>query len=99
MEVIAEPQNPLMMSNGSLMDIEQIATIHRGTIEGANFTVAVPKDTQSHCLLIHCHGFRPEGMFAEVDDLFWARLVQNGWTVAVTSYRRPGLIGMEGIEG
>eukprot|EP01117_Protostelium_nocturnum_P003796 TRINITY_DN15058_c0_g1_i1.p1 TRINITY_DN15058_c0_g1~~TRINITY_DN15058_c0_g1_i1.p1 ORF type:complete len:385 (+),score=115.54 TRINITY_DN15058_c0_g1_i1:118-1272(+) len=78
--------------------LEEIATVHRGTIEGANFCVGVPKEGDTSCLLIHCHGFRPEGMHAELDDTFWLRLIQQGWTVAITSYRRPGLIVADAIR-
>ena len=81
--------------------LEDIATMHRGVIDGAVFCVAVPKVVDSSsCLLIYCHGFRPEGTpaFAEIDDVFWLRLVQQGWTVAATSYRRSGLIVADAIR-
>lgn len=94
-----ETNTLLTTSTGALIDLESIATVHRGCIEGANFVVAEPRE-KGHCLLIHCHGFRPEGTppFAEMDDLFWLRLVQQGWTVAVTSYRRSGLIVGDAIR-
>ncbi len=59
--------------------LEDVATVHRGSIDGAVFCVAVPKAADSSCLLIYCHGFRPEGtpLFAEIDDPFWLRLVQQ----------------------
>jgi hypothetical protein len=52
------------------------------------------------CLLIHAHGFRPEGgpLVSEIDDTFWFRLVQQGWAVGVTSYRRTGLIVADAIK-
>lgn len=80
--------------------LEDIATLHRGVINGALFCVAVPNEGARDCLLIHAHGFRPEGQpqYAEVEDRFWHRLVQQGWTVAVTSYRRNGLIVADAIR-
>jgi hypothetical protein len=80
--------------------LEDIATVHRGAIDDAVFCVAVPKESDSSCLLIYCHGFRPEGtpLFANIDDPFWLRLVQQGWTVAATSYRRSGLVVADAIR-
>lgn len=82
------------------LDLESIATIHRGSIDGAVFCCAVPKESDASCLLIYCHGFRPEGtpLFAEIDDPFWIRLVSQGWTVAATSYRKSGLIVADAIK-
>jgi hypothetical protein len=70
----------LTTSTGSTLQLEDIATVHRGVIEGAVFTVAVPKTDEAvraQCCLIYCHGFRPENTpaFAEIDDLFWCVVV------------------------
>lgn len=74
--------------------------MYRGVIDGATYCVAVPKEGDSQCLLIHCHGFRPDGtpLYADIDDSFWIRLIQQQWTVAVTSYRRSGLIVADAIR-
>ena len=80
--------------------LDEIAKVHRGVIDGAHFCVASPLSGENNCLLIHCHGFRPENTepFAEIDDSFWLRLVQQGWTVGVTSYRRNGIVVQDAIR-
>jgi hypothetical protein len=64
----------------NVVALQDIATVHQGVLDGAHFSVAVPFNGDCQCLLIHCHGFRPDGteQFATIDDPFWLRLVQQG---------------------
>lgn len=87
------------------MQWEDVATIHRGVIDGAVFVVGVPKATEdgpawNQCLLLHAHGFRAADapLVADLDDKFWLRLIQLGWAVGVTSYRRSGKIVQEAVK-
>lgn len=71
------------------------AEVSRGEIGGAKYTVAAPDVWQEKLVLI-AHGYRPEnaplGADLDVTDEFVAPLVQQGWAVATTSYRRNGWI-------
>ena len=71
------------------------AEISRGEIGGAKFMIATPETWQGKLVLI-AHGFRQEGspLDAEFDvkDEFAAPLLEKGWGIASTSYRRNGWI-------
>ena len=66
-----------------------------GLIDGAPFQVALPAEPNGN-LLLHAHGYRPAGetLLAELDleDTAHRRLVDQGWIVATTAYRRNGMI-------
>lgn len=76
--------------------------LFRGTIEGAHYTVA--QDTAqkwNRSVLLIAHGYRPESA-PLVADLFpdqtaYAQLINEGWIVAKTSYRRNGIIIADAI--
>lgn len=54
------------------------------------------------CLLLHAHGFRPEGteLVAEIDDPFWWRLVQQGMNQSLAYPNKAGGLGaFRGIPG
>lgn len=74
--------------------------VSRGEIGGAKFTVAAPDVWQEKLILI-AHGYRPENapLGADLDaaDDFVAPLVEQGWGVATTSYRRNGWIVEDAI--
>lgn len=69
--------------------------ISRGTIEGANFAIAKPANWQGK-LLIFAHGYRPESvaLSAKIDtgSPHYSQLLEEGWMLAMTSYRRNGII-------
>lgn len=71
------------------------AGVTRGEIGGAQFMIAAPQKWQGKLVLI-AHGFRQEGspLDAEFDvkDEFAAPLLEKGWGIASTSYRRNGWI-------
>jgi pimeloyl-ACP methyl ester carboxylesterase len=71
-----------------------------GELGAARYTIARPEKWNRH-LLLHAHGFRPEGepLKATLDPTAgsYARLLQEGWIVATTSYRRNGLIVRDAI--
>lgn len=79
-------------------------TIERGEIAGAHYTIATP-EPGTHWngnLLLIAHGYRPESA-PLVADLFpqqqaYASLLNNGWIVAKTSYRRNGIIIADAIS-
>ena len=71
--------------------------LSRGTLDGAHFTIARNEaiDWNRRVLLI-AHGFRPKTA-PLVADLFpdqqaYATLLEEGWLIAKTSYRRNGII-------
>jgi dienelactone hydrolase len=71
------------------------AEVTTGEIAGARFMIATPDKWQGKLVLI-AHGYRPEGspLDAEFDakDEFAAPLLEKGWSIASTSYRRNGWI-------
>lgn len=81
----------LLLGLSSLHAVE----VSRGEIGGAKFTIAAPATWQGKLVLI-AHGYRPEnaplGADLDVTDGFVAPLVEQGWGVAITSYRRNGWI-------
>ena len=71
--------------------------LRRGEIGGAKFTLALPaeKPWQGKLVLL-AHGYRPTDapLGADLDpaDDFAGPLLQEGWAIAITSYRRNGWI-------
>lgn len=70
-------------------------TLGNGELSGAKFTTAIPAQW-NRCILLHAHGLRnPEGpLLADLapSGLAYRTLLEEGWIVATTSYRRNGLI-------
>jgi pimeloyl-ACP methyl ester carboxylesterase len=67
-----------------------------GQIKGARFAIANPPVEWNRSLLLLAHGYRPDGA-PLVPDLHPDRpanraLLNEGWMIATTSYRRNGLI-------
>jgi len=76
-------------------EVQGLAHIRTGKLEGAVYAVAVPVAWNGQ-LLLYLHGTRPHGapLVAELDvfgDEF-RHLLANGWMVAATSYRSHGLV-------
>ncbi len=73
----------------------------KGKIKGARYKLAKPRDWNRKILLI-APGYRPpEAKLVaplRTGDPFEFGLLENGWLVATTSYRRAGLIIEDGIE-
>lgn len=69
------------------------------TAGGADCLLALPAQPNGKLLLI-AHGFipaaRPLGASLRLDDPVYRRLLDAGWTVAATSYRRNGMILADG---
>ena len=75
--------------------------LEQGEIEGAKFTWARPT-RWNHCILLLAHGQRPESA-PLVADLFpehaaYKALLNEGWIVAKTSFRRNGIIVADAIS-
>ena len=70
-------------------------TLERGEIEGALFTLARPMFWNNRVLLL-AHGYRAEDrpLVADLspEQLAYRTLLEEGWMVAKTSYRRNGVI-------
>ncbi len=71
--------------------------VRRGGIGGAKFTVALPAvDPWQGKLVLIAHGYRPKdaplGADLDPSDDFVRPLLEDGWAVAITSYRRNGWI-------
>ena len=75
-------------------------TLETGEIAGAKFTLARPAHWNAHLLLL-AHGYREAGgpLVADLspDDLAYRTLLDEGWIVAKTSYRRNGTIIADAI--
>lgn len=75
-----------------------VFTEHLGESE---ITVATPVKWNGK-LLILAHGLRPVeselSSFFSTDDPFYSKLIENGWLIGSTSYRRNGVILNEAIE-
>jgi pimeloyl-ACP methyl ester carboxylesterase len=70
--------------------------VDMGQIAGARFAIANPPGDWNHYVLLIAHGYRPETA-PLIADLHTERtsiraLLDEGWIVATTSYRRNGLI-------
>ncbi|HEX2860965.1 MAG TPA: alpha/beta fold hydrolase [Lacunisphaera sp.] len=74
--------------------------VERGEIEGARYIVARPAVWNGRALLL-AHGFRPEDqpLHAEIYETRppVSDLLAQGWLVALTSYRRNGIVLQDAI--
>jgi len=75
----------------------------RGMIEGAEFSIHVPRGAWNRRVLIFAHGHRCEGTGASTVDLdplhpFYRGVLEQGWLVAATSYRRDGVIIRDAMD-
>eukprot|EP01121_Diplochlamys_sp_Union-15-3_P006559 TRINITY_DN1703_c0_g1_i2.p1 TRINITY_DN1703_c0_g1~~TRINITY_DN1703_c0_g1_i2.p1 ORF type:complete len:403 (-),score=74.84 TRINITY_DN1703_c0_g1_i2:128-1189(-) len=74
-----------------------------GSIEGARYCIASPSSRPwSKKILIYCHGYREKGirLIADLDPrepLYKELLVDGGWIIAMTSYRRQGQIVKDAV--
>ena len=73
-----------------------------GQISGAEFAIASPPETWNHNVLIIAHGYRPDSA-PLIADLHPERaaikaILDDGWIVATTSYRRNGIIVEDAIS-
>jgi hypothetical protein len=70
-------------------------TIIDDEIEGSKIRIAVPKIWHLG-LIIYCHGHRREGIELQADldpeEESFKKLLQDGWMIAMTSYRKQGTI-------
>ncbi|HWA10642.1 MAG TPA: SAM hydroxide adenosyltransferase [Opitutaceae bacterium] len=75
-------------------------TVEEGEIDGAKFTIARPA-VWNHRLLLIAHGLRAESAPLVADlvpgHLAYKTLLEEGWIVAKTSYRRNGAIVADAI--
>lgn len=75
-------------------------TVVAGEIEGALFTLARPAQWNRKVLLL-AHGLIDEGSkkiaALDIRDTAYARLLDEGWLIASTSYRRNGVIVRDAI--
>ncbi|HEY5079006.1 MAG TPA: SAM hydroxide adenosyltransferase [Opitutaceae bacterium] len=73
-----------------------------GQIKGARFAIANPPVDWNRSLLLIAHGYRPESapLLADLhpDRAANRALLNEGWMIATTSYRRNGLIIADAIE-
>ena len=72
-----------------------------GEISGARFAIANPPGPWNHNVLLIAHGYRPDSA-PLIADLHPERaanraLLDEGWIVATTSYRRNGLIVADAV--
>jgi pimeloyl-ACP methyl ester carboxylesterase len=87
------PANPRTAATGGVK-------LDTGEIEGARFTIARPA-SWNRCVLLVAHGFRDQSapLVADLNPrhLAYRTLLDEGWIVAKTSYRRNGLILRDAI--
>ncbi len=71
------------------------AKVTEGTLGGSKYMIAAPDEWQGKLLLL-AHGFRPESYPLSADfnheTRFTTGLLEQGWCIASTSYRRNGWI-------
>lgn len=76
-------------------------SVRQAKVEKAWCTLAVPESWRRK-LLIYAHGYRPEdaplAAPLHAEALTYQALLQDGWIVATTSYRRNGEVGSEAME-
>jgi pimeloyl-ACP methyl ester carboxylesterase len=69
--------------------------VQEGTINGAHFAIAEPREWNGHLVLV-AHGYRPPDspLMTSLNPEYtpYRTLLSEGWMVAATSYRRNGLI-------
>ncbi len=74
--------------------------ISEGEIDGAKFVIAAPEKWNGS-VLIYAHGLRPDDgpLVVELLPLKSAHreLLDRGWVIAATSYRRNGLVVADGL--
>lgn len=74
--------------------------VTEGELGGAKFVIAAPEKWNGS-VLIYAHGLRPEGgeLVVELLPLKSAsrELLERGWVIAATSYRRNGLLVADGL--
>lgn len=91
---------PASLAQGSDDALAGLA-LETGEIDGALFQLAVPSSWNGK-LLLHAHGYRlaEEPLRAELDleDAAYRHFLAEGWMLAITSYRRNGVIVGDGIR-
>ena len=93
----AEPARPAPAADPSTAPIK----VDAGQIKGARFAIAIPPVDWNRSLLLIAHGYRPDSA-PLVPDLHPDRaanraLLNEGWMIATTSYRRNGLVIADAI--
>ncbi len=75
--------------------------LETGEIDGAKYTVARPPGPWNRGLLLLAHGYRPEDrpLLADLDPEKFAHraLLDDGWMIAATSFRRNGTVVADAI--
>ncbi len=75
--------------------------IETGMLGGALYKIAIPKEWNRK-LIIHAHGGRPEKAPLSADfkisGTYSEALLEEGWMIAETSYRRNGVFVQDGVE-
>jgi pimeloyl-ACP methyl ester carboxylesterase len=83
------------------LSVQAAAELVEGTIEGAPYQIAIPAQPNGN-LLLHAHGYRPDEsqLLAELEleNTAHGELVDDGWLVATTAYRRNGMIIADAME-
>jgi pimeloyl-ACP methyl ester carboxylesterase len=81
--------------------VDAAAQFETGEIDGAKFAIARPPREWNRQLLLVAHGYRPvdKPLTAdlEIDRLSQRALLDDGWMIAVTSFRRNGVIVADAI--
>lgn len=75
--------------------ISQAQKIEEGTIAGAKYMIATPSHWDGKCLMI-AHGYVPENFALSAnfspEKALYQKLLNEGWLIASSSYRRNGMI-------
>jgi len=88
---------PLAHTQAERVEVE----LSTGIIEGALYTIAVPPEWSGDLLLV-AHGLRqantPLNARLNPNQPFYTQLLGSGWMLAITSYRRNGIIVSEAVD-
>ena len=76
-------------------------TVIKDSLNGSKIQIVVPQEWNKNILII-AHGYNPENYPLSADfspeNSFLKKLIQNGWIIASTSYRRNGMIIKDAVE-
>ena len=79
----------------------EVVKLDVGQIAGARYAIAVPAGIWNHRLLLLAHGYRPESapLIADLDPQKASIkvILEAGWMVATTSFRRNGIAVADAI--
>ena len=94
----------LFLANLGFLIVSSASDLEQGSIEGAKFAIASPPAAVNwnRNILLIAHGYRPETAPLVADlvpsQFAYHTLLNEGWIIAKTSYRRNGIVVADAIR-